>query len=116
MDGHRDVYQVIEQFRVHLETQHSLLAALPELAGKRLLCHCVRGAPCHGDTLITAVAEHVLKAKEVPVTIHIGVYHKMEEFTHLALGLDHPFEAHALTETIEQGLRYRMQTSVDIIA
>ena len=47
-DGDRAA--VIRQFRKHLEGSPELLAALPELKGKRLACHC-HPLPCHGDVL-----------------------------------------------------------------
>lgn len=47
-DGDRDT--VINRFREWIVNQPELMAALPELQGKRLGCHC---APlsCHGDVL-----------------------------------------------------------------
>lgn len=42
--------QVIEAFRQHLLASPDLLAALPELRGKRLGCWCKPQA-CHGDVL-----------------------------------------------------------------
>ena len=30
----------------------AVLASLPSLAGRDLLCFCPPGAPCHGDTLL----------------------------------------------------------------
>lgn len=47
-DGGRS--EVIEKYRVWIQTQPKLLAALPELRGKRLGCWCKPGA-CHGDVL-----------------------------------------------------------------
>ena len=47
-DGDRE--QVIAKYRAWLADQQDLLAALPELRGKRLVCHC-HPRPCHGDVL-----------------------------------------------------------------
>lgn len=47
-DGTRT--EVIEKFRKWIQTQPELLAALPELAGKRLGCWC-SPQKCHGDIL-----------------------------------------------------------------
>jgi hypothetical protein len=47
-DGTRE--QVISAYRTHLIASPMLLAALPELKGKRLGCWC-RPLPCHGDVL-----------------------------------------------------------------
>lgn len=41
----------IEAYRGWIATQPELLAALGELAGKRLGCNCKPG-PCHGDILM----------------------------------------------------------------
>jgi hypothetical protein len=47
-DGDRDT--VIAKFKHWLHTQPQLMAALPELKGKRLACWCAPLA-CHGDVL-----------------------------------------------------------------
>ena len=48
-DGTRD--QVIEKYRAWLQTRPDLIARLPDLRGRCLLCWC---APlrCHGDVLL----------------------------------------------------------------
>lgn len=43
-------FEVIEAYRRHLLASPELLAALPELRGKRLGCWCAP-KPCHGDVL-----------------------------------------------------------------
>jgi hypothetical protein len=48
-DGGRG--QVIERYREWLRSQHSLMAALPELRGKVLGCWC-KPLACHGDVLV----------------------------------------------------------------
>lgn len=53
-DGSRE--QVIKMYEIHLRHQPDLLAALPELAGKRLGCHCKPEA-CHGDVLVKLLRE-----------------------------------------------------------
>jgi hypothetical protein len=47
-DGERSV--VIEKYRQHVTSRPDLMAALPELRGKRLGCYC-KPKPCHGDVL-----------------------------------------------------------------
>jgi len=53
-DGSRE--QVIKMYEIHLRHRPDLLAALPELAGKRLGCHCKPEA-CHGDVLVKLLRE-----------------------------------------------------------
>lgn len=53
-DGTRE--QVIRMYEVHVRRCPDLLAALPELAGKRLGCHC-KPLACHGDVLIRLLGE-----------------------------------------------------------
>jgi len=53
-DGSRE--QVIKLYEIHLRRRPDLLAALPELAGKRLGCHCKPEA-CHGDVLVRLLHE-----------------------------------------------------------
>lgn len=48
-DGSRD--EVIAKYRAWLLGNERLMAALPELRGKDLVCWCAP-APCHGDVLI----------------------------------------------------------------
>lgn len=47
-DGDRET--VIEKYRGWVVEQPELMAALPELKGKRLACYCAP-QPCHGDVL-----------------------------------------------------------------
>ena len=53
-DGNRD--QVIKMYEVHVRRRPDLLAALSELAGKRLGCYCKPEA-CHGDVLVKLLRE-----------------------------------------------------------
>jgi len=46
--------QVIDKYRHWITTQPKLLAALPELKGKRLGCWC-HPLPCHGDVLVDLI-------------------------------------------------------------
>jgi Domain of unknown function (DUF4326) len=52
-DGDRA--EVIAKYRAWIADQPHLLAALPELHGKRLACFCAPQA-CHGDVLAELVA------------------------------------------------------------
>lgn len=52
-DGNRA--QVIQKYAVWLVQQDDLMAAIPELIGKKLGCYCAP-EPCHGDVL-AALAE-----------------------------------------------------------
>lgn len=53
-DGNRE--RVIKMYEVHIRRRPDLLAALPELVGKRLGCHC-KPLPCHGDVLVKMLKE-----------------------------------------------------------
>jgi hypothetical protein len=53
-DGSRE--QVICMYEVHVRHRPDLIAALPELVGKRLGCYCKPEA-CHGDVLIRLLKE-----------------------------------------------------------
>jgi hypothetical protein len=53
-DGNRE--QVIRMYEVHVRRRPDLIAALPELVGKRLGCYCKPEA-CHGDVLIRLLKE-----------------------------------------------------------
>ena len=53
-DGTRE--QVIRMYEVHVRRRPDLLAALPELAGNRLGCHC-KPLACHGDVLVKLLEE-----------------------------------------------------------
>ena len=52
-DGTRK--EVIAKYREWVLTQPHLMAALPELKGKILGCHC-HPLECHGDVLVALVA------------------------------------------------------------
>ncbi len=53
-DGNRE--DVIKKYRQYILRRPDLLAALPELVGKRLGCYC-KPLPCHGDVLVELVKE-----------------------------------------------------------
>ena len=53
-DGTRE--QVIRMYEVHVRRRPDLMAALPELAGKRLGCHR-KPLACHGDVLAKLLEE-----------------------------------------------------------
>ena len=53
-DGTRE--HVIKMYEIYLRHSPDLIAALPELAGKRLGCYC-KPLPCHGDVLVKLLAE-----------------------------------------------------------
>jgi hypothetical protein len=46
----------LAKYEVHIRRRPDLIAALPELAGKRLGCHC-HPLPCHGDVLVRLLHE-----------------------------------------------------------
>jgi hypothetical protein len=46
----------LAKYEVHIRRNPQLVAALPELAGKRLGCYC-HPLPCHGDVLIRLLKE-----------------------------------------------------------
>jgi hypothetical protein len=48
--------KAIRKYEVHVRRRPDLIAALPELAGKRLGCHC-DPFPCHGQVLIRLLKE-----------------------------------------------------------
>jgi len=48
--------KAIAMYEVHVRRSPKLIAALPELAGKRLGCVCAP-LPCHGDVLIRLLHE-----------------------------------------------------------
>ena len=48
--------QCLTRFRCYFLAAPDLLAALPELRGKRLACHCRRSERCHADILIQVEA------------------------------------------------------------
>ena len=56
-DGNRE--QVIRIYEIHVRRRPDLIAALPELIGKRLGCYCKPEA-CHGDVLIRLLKEFLL--------------------------------------------------------
>ena len=89
---HGDVHECIAKFDSNLL---ALMAELLELSGKRLLCHCRRGAPSHADAIIGAFAEFVMNAPTHDATLQVGVYRDEVESAGEALKVDAFFEAHA---------------------
>ena len=62
-DGTRE--QVIAKYRRWIMTQPHLLAALPELAHKRLGCYCAP-RPCHGDVLAALSDARIVQRQDAP--------------------------------------------------
>ena len=46
----------LAKYEVHIRRRPDLIAALPELAGKRHGCHC-HPRPCHGHVLVRLLKE-----------------------------------------------------------
>lgn len=53
---HGDRKEVIERYREYILRRPDLLAQLPNLKGKDLVCWCAP-LPCHGDVLLELVEE-----------------------------------------------------------
>jgi len=53
-DGSRD--EVIQKYRVYIQTRPDLLESLDELKDKALVCFC-KPKPCHGDILAELVRQ-----------------------------------------------------------
>lgn len=51
-------------YRAHILATPELLAALPELVGKRLACWCKKKGdePCHGDVLVDMIRERGMES------------------------------------------------------
>ena len=49
--------KALQMYEVHIRRSPKLIAALPELAGKRLGCVC-KPLPCHGDVLVRLLNEY----------------------------------------------------------
>jgi hypothetical protein len=60
-----DVTAVIARYRDWVTQNRSLMARLPELAGRDLVCWCAP-EPCHADVLLELVAQHVDHPKTTP--------------------------------------------------
>ena len=101
----------LSRFRSHLSASPALLRLLPDLAGKRLICHCASGVACHADVLI----EHFNKFVQPNIVFEgltLGIPFDVVEFVSAALKLQHPFEPHALPGPLEHCIRFRMTSSV----
>jgi hypothetical protein len=57
--------QALADYEAHVRGKPELMAALPELSGKRLGCWCTP-LPCHGDVIVRLHAESVLAAQGGP--------------------------------------------------
>jgi Domain of unknown function (DUF4326) len=56
LDDEQARLKSIELYREWIQTQPELLARLPELRRKTLVCHCTP-EPCHGDVLLNLLAQ-----------------------------------------------------------
>ena len=87
-----DIKDCIASFEARLRADRSLLGRLPELAGKRLICHSAVRAPCHGDVLSAAFERHVKNRSCGRADICVGVRFTPQEFVDVAARLEHPFD------------------------
>lgn len=60
----------IEQYEAYVRSRPDLMAALPELKGKKLGCWC-KPLPCHGDVLLKLVSELDSKPPATPPDVRI---------------------------------------------
>ena len=107
----QSVSECIEKFDSYLRSSPRLVSELAELSGKRLLCHCRRGNPCHADALIAAFDEFVLKEPQREATLQVGLPYSVKEFIAAARGLVHPFEDHACSDAVQSSIVFRMTSS-----
>ena len=64
--AHGSRAEVITRFKEFAESSADIRLGVRNLMGKRLVCHCLPGEPCHGDVLIEmAVKEHAQLAAGV---------------------------------------------------
>jgi hypothetical protein len=54
--------KAIALYEAHVRRSPELLAALPQLVGKRLGCHC-KPLACHGDVLVRLIEEFGLEQR-----------------------------------------------------
>lgn len=104
--------ECVDRYDAHLRASPDLVAALPDLLGKRLVCHCAPHLECHADVIIKAIAELVLETSDLDVTLLVGIPADPASFALSALRLRHPFEDHAGVPSVIDGLRFRMTSSV----
>ena len=107
--------ECVRDFDSYLRSSPKLPGDMPELVGKRLVCHGSPGAICHGDALIAAVDEFVLGSEFAEATLLAGVFHDQVAFTRLALAVEHPFEQMIASQCLRAGLLFRMSSSVDCV-
>ena len=103
----KDLDECLGRFDSYLHASPRLMDKLQELSGKRLICHCRKGAPCHADTIARAFRQAF--ASEAPAcSVTVGVYFGPEEFVAAAERCRHPFEALVLPAPLETSIRFRM--------
>lgn len=59
-EDHKERLRVLALYESYVRQIPHLIAALPELVGKRLGCHCAP-KPCHGNILVKLIKEHGLE-------------------------------------------------------
>ena len=79
------------------------------------MCHCAPHETCHGDVLIDAFLRHARGSAQRATSVLLGVAHDPAEYVQKALLLEHPFEAHAVTDSMARCLRIRRQCSAAAI-
>ena len=105
------IFDCLQKFEAHLLASPRLLDRLPELAGRRLVCHCRGNAPCHADVLIQAFRNMVGDTEIAAATVLVGVFYSKAEFVEAARMCTHPFEAFYAAPLVVNALRHRMQMS-----
>ena len=106
-----DLDECLARFDAYMRSSAGLRDHLGDLEGKRLLCHCRRGAPCHGDRIISFFRD-VFAASDPASSITVGVFHDPEQFAIAALRCAHPFESSDLPSPLLSSIRFRMTSSV----
>ena len=104
----------LAKYRAHLSANSALIRRLPDLSGKRLLCHCAAGAACHGDVIREFFITHLLA--DVPLAgLTIGIHYEPSEFILAARRAKHPFDALDLPDPLVQCILFKMSSAAQVV-
>ena len=103
----------VNRFRSHLFASPALLAKLPELLGRRLVCHCSPRQACHADVLIEAVVAELgvtgaTESADGGCAVDFGLFASPAAFVAQASECEHPFAPTAVPEPLAAAAMARL--------
>ena len=111
-----NLQECLDKYEAHLKSMRDFPAVLAQLAGLKLVCHCRRDQPCHGDIIIQEFKRefcYQTASSDVEYDVRVGLYRTPPEYVEQACGVKHPFDEVTTDDAIKQAVAEILEGGVD---